>query len=65
MILCLVVGVVMVALILLLIKFFKEKFMKLSTIIRCLSFALAIVLLGFFYVFPFGTMLVKIFLGVF
>ena len=65
MILCLGFGVVMVAAILLLIKFFKEKFMKLSTIIRYLAFALAIVLLAFFYVFPTGTMIVKIFLGIF
>ncbi len=65
MLVCLVVGVVLVTCVLLVTKFFKEKIMKISFIVRYLSIALAVVLVAFFYVFPFFTMLVKMCLGVF
>ena len=65
MLLCLGIGAVMVVGIILVMKFFKEKLLKLSSIIRVLCFALALILCAFFYVFPFGTMLVKMCLGIF
>ena len=65
MVICLVVGVVFAFLIIIAMKFFKEKIMKLSFLVRILSIVLAVVLLGFFYVFPIGTMIVKMCLGIF